>query len=186
MRPPAPEVKRRQGRAGFQPPITWLNRRSAGILPVMRYGRPTLARAALAATVSLALAGSAEALYQTVALYRESRLETPATGLRRTGEQDVRLGRLREHLPPRGVVGYVSGGSSDGTFRTVASLQDYFLTQYALAPVIVVRGTGLPVVVGNYPATGTAEPGAGAAYPAGLVLRRDLGDGVLLFEGAER
>jgi hypothetical protein len=89
-------------------------------------------------------------------------------------------------LPPRGVVGYASDGWSGNSFTTVEALQDYFLTQYSLAPVIVLRGTDLSIVVGNYPADSTAEPAAGRTYPAGLLVRRDLGNGVVLFEGAER
>jgi hypothetical protein len=152
----------------------------------MRTHRPLLARAALAATVVLALAGSVEALYQTVALHSDSRVAAPAVGAQRTGEQDERLQRLREHLPPRGVVGYASDGWSGNAFTTVEALQDYFLTQYALAPVIVLRGTDLPIVVGNYPADSAAETAGARTYPAGLVARRDLGDGVVLLEGAER
>jgi hypothetical protein len=166
--------------------LSWLNRRLAGILAGMRTHRPLLARVVLAATVFLALAGSAEALYQTIALYRDSHVATPAAGAQRTSEQDERLRPLREHLPPRGVVGYTSDGWNGGSFTTVEALQDYFLTQYSLAPVIVLRGTDLPIVVGNYPADATTEPAAGRAYPAGLVVRRDLGNGILLLEGAER
>ncbi|UCC82597.1 MAG: hypothetical protein JSW46_16720 [Gemmatimonadota bacterium] len=152
----------------------------------MRTHRPLLARATLAATVFLALAGSVEALYQTVALHRDSRVANPAVGVQRTGVQDERLRPLREHLPPRGVVGYASDGWSGSAFTTVEALQDYFLTQYAVAPVIVLRGAGLPIVVGNYPADSAAEPAVRRTYPAGLVLRRDLGNGVLLLEGGER
>ncbi|NIN70721.1 MAG: hypothetical protein GTO46_02055 [Gemmatimonadetes bacterium] len=152
----------------------------------MRTHRPLLARAALAATVFLALAGSVEALYQTVELHRDSRAATPAVGARRTGSQDQRLRPLREHLPPRGVVGYASDGWSGNAFTTVEALQDYFLTQYALAPVIVLRGADFPIVVGNYPADSAAEQAAGRTYPAGLVVRRNLGEGVLLLEGAQR
>jgi hypothetical protein len=152
----------------------------------MRTYRPLLARVALAATLCLALAGSAEKLYKTVATYRGSPAASPDAGARRIGEQDERLQRLREYLPPRGIVGYASDGWNGSGFTTVEALQDYFLTQYALAPVIVVRGTDLPIVVGNYPGdTATGTTGV-RAYPAGLVLRRDLGDGVLLLEGVER
>jgi hypothetical protein len=152
----------------------------------MRTHRPLLARATLAATVFLALAGSVEALYQTVALHRDSRVATPAVGAPRTGNQDERLQPLREHLPPRGVVGYASDGWNGNAFTTVEALQDYFLTQYALAPVIVLRGTDFPLVVGNYRADSAAEPAADRTYPAGLVVRRNLGEGVLVLEGAER
>jgi hypothetical protein len=152
----------------------------------MRAYRPLLARIILAATVFLALAGSAEKLYLTVAVYRDSPIAASAAGAQRTGDQDKRLQRLREHLPPRGVVGYASDGWDGNSFRTIEAMQDFFLTQYAVAPVIVLRGTDLPIVVGNYHADSTAGPSAGRTYPAGLVVRHDLGDGVVLLEGAER
>ncbi|MGD2216128.1 MAG: hypothetical protein PVJ64_05205 [Gemmatimonadales bacterium] len=148
--------------------------------------RPLLARIALATTICLALAGSAETLYHAVATYRDSPTATQAANLRRTSEEDERLRPLREHLPQRGVVGYASDGLSGSAFTTVDALRDYFLTQYALAPVIVVRGTNFPIVVGNYPADSAVETTGARAYRAGLVVRRDLGDGVLLLEGEGR
>lgn len=152
----------------------------------MRTYQPLLARIALAATLCLALAGSAETLYQTVATYRRSLAASPGTGAQRTAEQDKRLQRLREYLPPRGIVGYASDGWNGSGFTTVEALHDYFLTQYALAPVIVVRGTDLPIVVGNYPGDTAAATTGARSYPAGLVVRRDLGDGVLLLESVTR
>jgi hypothetical protein len=152
----------------------------------MRTYRPLLARVALAATLCLALAGSAETLYQTIATYRRSLAASPGAGAQRTADQDKRLQRLREYLPPRGIVGYASDGWNGSGFTTVEALHDYFLTQYALAPLIVVRGTGWPIVVGNYPGDTVAGRTSARRYPAGLVVRRDLGDGVLLLEGAER
>ncbi|MGD2153413.1 MAG: hypothetical protein PVG79_09100 [Gemmatimonadales bacterium] len=148
--------------------------------------RPLLTRIALAATVCLALAGSAETLYHTAATHRDSRIAAPAAGAQRTRAEDERLQRLRAHLPGRGVVGYVSGGWSGSSFTTVEALQDYFLTQYAIAPVIVVRRTDLPIVVGNFPADSTVATTGAMTVRAGLVVRRDLGEGVLLLEGAER
>ena len=152
----------------------------------MRTHRPLLARVALAATVCLTLAGSAETLFHTAATHRDSRRGAPATGALRTRAEDERLQRLRAHLPGRGVVGYVSDGWNGSSFTTVEALQDYFLTQYSIAPVIVVRRTDLPIVVGNYPADSAAETTGARTFRAGLVVRRDLGDGVLLLEGAER
>ncbi len=166
-------------------PLSWLKRGMTGILAGMRTHRPLLARAALATTVFLALAGSVEALHQTVELHRDSRFAAPA-GDQRTGEQDERLRRLREHLPPRGIVGYASDGLSGGSFTSAEAMRDYFLTQYSLAPLIVLRDTDLPIVVGNYPADSTGEPGFDRKYPEGLIVRRDLGDGLLVLEREER
>ncbi len=83
-----------------------------------------------------------------------------------------RFAALRRLLPRHGVVGYVSDRPD--------SDREYFLTQYALAPVLLDRGGLHAVVVGNFfdPATALA-----IAAPMRLVLVRDLGDGVMLFRG---
>ncbi len=166
--------------------LSWLNRRLAGILPGMRTHRPLLARVALAATVFLALASGAETLYLAVEMYGESRISSPSTGPARVSDQDERLRPLREHLPPRGFVGYASDGLAGNSFTSVEALQDYFLTQYALAPVIILRTTDLPIVVGNYSVDSAADSTGARTYPAGLVVLRDLDSGVVLLVGAER
>ena len=136
---------------------------------------------ALAALVFLALAGGVETLYVAVDMYGESH-----AAYSRPSVQDQRLRPLREHLPPRGVVGYASDGLAGNSFTSVEALQDYILTQYALAPVIVLRTADLPLVVGIYSVGSAADSTAARPYPAGLVVLRDLGEGVVLLGGAER
>ncbi|HEV2397671.1 MAG TPA: hypothetical protein VGS27_12065 [Candidatus Sulfotelmatobacter sp.] len=81
---------------------------------------------------------------------------------------DKRFAALKTELPSHGVVGYV--GESDDS-----ALPDYYLAQYALAPVVVDRGTKHPLVIGNFPHSQTAPA------EQGLTLLRDFGDGVALF-----
>lgn len=82
---------------------------------------------------------------------------------------DQRFSALKAALPGQGVVGYVG---EPGT----PALADYYLTQYALAPLVVDHSPNHALVVGNFP----ASPSAGA--PSGdLQLVKDFGDGVLLF-----
>jgi len=85
-----------------------------------------------------------------------------------TGRSDQRFAALRNLLPKRGIVGYIgqSGNSTIGY---------YYLTQYALAPVIVDHSLNHPFVVGNFP---SSRP---AGLPDNLQLVRDFGDGVFLF-----
>ena len=83
----------------------------------------------------------------------------------RSGE---RFAKLREVLPARGVVGYIGPPQS-------SALGYYYLTQYALAPVVVDSSTAHPLVIGNFP----NSPPQGV--PANLTLVRDFGDGLLLF-----
>jgi hypothetical protein len=79
---------------------------------------------------------------------------------------DQRFATLKAALPPRGVVGYI-GESSD-------PVADYYLAQYALAPLVVDRSPDHPLVIGNFPA---AQPSSSEH----LQLVTDFGNGVLLF-----
>jgi len=56
---------------------------------------------------------------------------------------EVRFGPLKEQLPfVRGVVGYISDSDVPGAaFDPANDEGEYILTQYALAPIIIVRGT---------------------------------------------
>ncbi len=85
-------------------------------------------------------------------------------------EQRFRL--LRPLLPRRGVVGYVSDRLEDED----AWYRGWYLTQYALAPVIVVRGTNQPLIVGNF----HAAIGRDWFEAQRVALVKDLGQGVLL------
>ena len=60
-----------------------------------------------------------------------------------------------------------------------AALGDYYLAQYALAPLVVDHSVNHALVVGNFP---SSTGGAPAALPSDhLQLVQDFGDGVLLF-----
>jgi hypothetical protein len=96
-----------------------------------------------------------------------------------------RMLELRDALPPRGIVGYVtdplSGDSSSA--RVAADLHDrfkaYILAQYVLAPRVVVVDTAREWVVGNFreDRTAPALPGFQIArtFGRGLVLYRRVG-----------
>jgi hypothetical protein len=97
------------------------------------------------------------------------------------GESDTvsryerRYTELRTLLPRRGVVGYLSD--------RMDAREQYYLTQYALVPVVVDRSPDHPTVVGNF-----FEPGLGPslARQHGLIVVRDFGKGLLLLRrGAE-
>ena len=89
--------------------------------------------------------------------------EEAAENERRSGARFV---ALREALPRRGVIGYI-GQPGD-------SVGHYYLTQYALAPLVVDFSPNHPMVVGNFP---TTPP---QTLPPNLKLLRDFGNGVLL------
>jgi len=122
---------------------------------------------AVALLVALALATNGHYLVKVV------RFRATYEGPNRTTYYEDRFAPLRRLLPRHGVVGYVSDRPS--------AEREYFLTQYALAPLLLDRGGVHAVVVGNFfePARASA-----VAAPMGLVLVRDLGNGVMLFRGS--
>jgi hypothetical protein len=87
----------------------------------------------------------------------------------------IRLSKLRAALPTRGVVGYVA----DAPERLPPHLpvdfpaRTFLWTRYVLSPVIVLNNQKPELVVGNFYTSDSR-------VPAGLVLVKDFGDGVLL------
>jgi hypothetical protein len=79
---------------------------------------------------------------------------------------------LKPLLPRHGLVGYVSDRPE--------SAREFYLTQYALAPVVVAQNLDTPLVVGNF-----FEPELSVQVAARhrLTLLRDFGGGVVLFRG---
>lgn len=86
--------------------------------------------------------------------------------------EENRFTEIRKVLPARGVVGYVNDETDidEGTRK-------YYVTQYAIAPLIVVRGADRPLVVGDFSANGQRLP----APLENRTLIKDFGNGILLF-----
>jgi hypothetical protein len=89
-----------------------------------------------------------------------------------------RFRSLREALPARAVVGYLS----DNT-EAMEGARAYYLTQYYLAPVVVARDPAHELVIANF-----ASPAAVAAATTAhdLTVTRDFGNGVALLRRASR
>jgi hypothetical protein len=66
-------------------------------------------------------------------------------------------------------VGYVDAPGNDNT-------ANYYLAQYALAPLVIDYSPQHALVVGNFPANSPARP-----LSSNLRLVQDFGNGVLLF-----
>jgi hypothetical protein len=93
---------------------------------------------------------------------------------------EARFRLLKSALPPRGVVGYLSEPWRPPL--DVDWARGLYLTEYALAPLIVVDSTAPALVIGNFRSAG---PDRNILDPT-LVLVRDFGDGVLLFRHQPR
>jgi hypothetical protein len=79
---------------------------------------------------------------------------------------DQRFAGLKALLPKQGVIGYLGEAGNAGT-------ADYYLAQYALAPLILDRSAKHSLVIASFP---DAPP----EIPSHFRLIRNLGHGVLL------
>jgi hypothetical protein len=79
---------------------------------------------------------------------------------------------VKTRLPANGVVGYIGESGNSST-------PDYYLTQYALAPLVVDRSTHHAIVIGNFPLSPPSN------LPPNLRLVEDFGSGVLLLSGED-
>lgn len=102
------------------------------------------------------------------------RASNTASAFLPTNDFAAALKDMRPSLPSSGVVGYVDGGHA-----TSPELQDYYLAQYALAPLVVARSSNQTVVIGNFSRSKSGPPD-------NLVRVRDFGHGVALFETKSR
>ncbi len=88
---------------------------------------------------------------------------------------EKRFTKLRQAIKSFEVVGYVS----DGALDSEEDVENFCLTQYTLAPIIVTRETNRRWVVGNFWKNGRVP----AVMPKDrLSLWKDFGDGVALFQ----
>lgn len=120
--------------------------------------RLTLAMAALGLVCAVSFAKS----MRTVASASAQKAGTPLVQA---------LNQMRTALPPSGTVGYIDSGNNDPV-----TLQNYYLTQYSLAPLVVTRSEDADWVIGNFSA-----PGSSPQKPDDLVAVHDFGNGIVLF-----
>lgn len=89
---------------------------------------------------------------------------------------EKRFAELKKILPYHGAVGYISNKQAED-IRFDVTAAEYYLTQYALTPLVVVYSSNYPLVVGNFrqavidPQTYTSR---------NLVPLKDFGNGVML------
>ncbi len=82
---------------------------------------------------------------------------------------------LKAMLQNHAIVGYVSDFDDGSDADEIA----YTMTQYVIVPIILQRGIRPHFVIGNFQ---HATPDIKAYEKENLSLRRDFGNGVLLFE----
>jgi len=91
---------------------------------------------------------------------------------------DARLAPLKAMLPRDAIVGYVTDEGTDILHR----VKYFYLTQYDLCPVLVVRGKNYPYVIGGYYDIDNPR----RTDAADLALLRDFGEGIELYRGRQQ
>ena len=114
-------------------------------------------------------------------LVRGSRIARSRLGQDEITRYLARFEGLRRALPAHGTVGYESDLQDSLTDRQ--EVKGFYLTQYAIAPVVVVAGTDRDLVIGNY-----RDPALNCRIcrSTSFVLEKDFGGGVLLFRRISR
>ncbi len=113
-------------------------------------------------------------------LRRGLELRQQPTGRDAVSEWQGRLAELKHDLPAEGQVGYVSERDVPGMeFGAVDQDEEFAMTQYALAPLVVVQGTDAQWIVGNF-----AEPQTDEFFESHFPVRvyAEYGMGIYLFE----
>jgi hypothetical protein len=111
-------------------------------------------------------------LLSTISILREAPNPVRPTADDISKRSDQRFAAVKAHLPAAGVIGYIGGSGNSAT-------PDYYLTQYALAPLVVDGSINHAIVIGNFPLSPPWD------LPPNLRLVEDFGNGVLLFAGEE-
>ena len=118
------------------------------------------------------------ALLSNLHLFRQTRDFAPKTiGRDEITLYEKRFEGLKKMLPPHGVVGYLSNKRVED-IRFDATAAEYYLTQYALTPLVVVYSPNYPLVVGNF-RQAVIDPQIYTSRD--LVPLKDFGNGVMLF-----
>lgn len=136
--------------------------------PIASLHTSTRIRIATTLLILFAIMTNVHLLYKTLARGLEIGITDPISRF------EKRFEKIRPLLPSHGVVGYL-GDERDDEHESGRS---FYLTQYALAPTIVIRSTSADFVVVNL--RDAAESVVPAAME-GWVLLRDCSNGVRLY-----
>lgn len=132
----------------------------------------TRVRAGLVLLLLYAGVSDARWLYRAVRGGLDARRVDPIT------RYELRFSALERALPRRGVVGYTSGLPPEEFVSE--DFRRFLLTEYALAPLVIVNDTTPQLVIGNFPPD--SVPSTLSTDRRRVV--RDFGDGVWLIRKA--
>ncbi len=138
----------------------------------INFWRGRIAHVLILAAALFAAWQNLDQIWKAAALRRFFR-DTPA-------EWALRIAPIKEALPDRGVVGYISDRDLNGAdyFDTFQETLEFIWSQYTLAPVILTHGADQPLVMGIL-----SQPLSEAQQEQlGLQLVQDFGFRIYLFE----
>lgn len=96
---------------------------------------------------------------------------------------DQLIAGFRKALPEHGVIGYLTHLSPEAIESDGDAVAEYYLTQYALSPLVVAKRPSYPLVFGNFR---HGAPDSEMIASNDLTLVDDLGNGVMLFSRGQR
>ena len=101
-------------------------------------------------------------------------LDVPVLKFSNIDQFDEHLATVRAALPPSGTVGYYTDlPPSDN------ALEEYYLLQYSLAPIVVAKSADRDFVIANIHSKNRS-------WPRNLELVKDFGSGIMLLRKAAR
>ncbi len=147
--------------------------------------KPSFLLLILSAGVSLFL--FANALYWVASIYRGElqNWQTLRPNNDPVTQWQARLERIKQDLPASGVVGYISEQDMENMpFDAVDSDEEFVITQYSLAPLVLDRGNAQHAyVIGNFNITPDEEALLEPYF--GVKMIGSYGMGIYLFAGEE-
>jgi hypothetical protein len=94
-------------------------------------------------------------------------------------DRDRHFAKLKEMLPRSGLVGYVSDPAPEANQE---AMNDFYLAEYALCPLIVVRDATLPFVIAECKKTSNGN----CFINPGSVPLKEFGNGLILYHQKQK
>jgi len=90
---------------------------------------------------------------------------------------EKKLERAKTYLTPRGIIGYID--DDENVLKSAEAARAYIMTQYILAPLVIVKDTDRKIILGNF---SDRQTGIAIAEKNGLRCVADLGNGAMVLQ----
>ena len=109
-------------------------------------------------------------------LFKDTLASMPNRGKDPIAAYEERFSGLKSILPGQSIVGYITDLTQEQLAYNSSYIAEYFLTQYALAPIIVDNNSDHQLIIGNF----HHQPLPAELSGKGLRVVKDLENGVML------